>query len=129
MLYTDGGPSLNQKTGVTRMQGKEVFRQAIEKMSEAVQTLMAKTNISLEDIAWLIPHQANARIIEAVAERLSFPMERVLVTVDRHANTSAASIPLAIVDGLASGKLVSGQYVLYIAIGAGLTWGTVLMRL
>ncbi|MDR2416888.1 MAG: ketoacyl-ACP synthase III [Holosporales bacterium] len=129
LLYTDGGPSLNQKAGVTRMQGREIFRQAVEKMSVSIQDLVAQTKISLKDIAWLIPHQANARIIEAVAERLSFPIERVLITVDRHANTSAASIPLAVVDSLASGRLVPGQYVLYTAIGAGLTWGAVLMRL
>jgi 3-oxoacyl-[acyl-carrier-protein] synthase-3 len=129
ILYTDGGPSLNQRTGVTRMQGREVFRQAIEKMLESIRYLLVQADISLDEIAWIIPHQANARIIESIAERLSFPIERVLVTVDRHANTSAASIPLAIVEGFESGKLAFGQHVLYTSIGAGLTWGASLMRL
>jgi 3-oxoacyl-[acyl-carrier-protein] synthase-3 len=129
LLYTDGGPSLNQKTGVTHMQGREVFRQAVEKMADAAQAVLDQSRVSREEISWLIPHQANSRIIEAVAERLSFPMDRVLMTVDRHANTSAASIPLAIVDGFSSGKLASHQYVLYTAVGGGLTWGASLMRL
>jgi 3-oxoacyl-[acyl-carrier-protein] synthase-3 len=129
LLYTDGGPSLNQKAGVVRMQGREIFRHAVEKMIASVQEILALSEMTLDDIAWIIPHQANIRIIEAMAEKLFFPMERVLVTVGHHANTSAASIPLSLAEGFAQNQLLPGQNLLLTAIGAGLTWGASLLRL
>jgi 3-oxoacyl-[acyl-carrier-protein] synthase-3 len=129
LLYTDGGPSLNQKAGVVRMQGREVFRQAVEKMVQSLQEVLQVASVPLEEITWVIPHQANLRILEAVAERMAMPMERVLVTVDHHANTSGASIPLALEEGFASGRLAAGQTLLLTAIGAGLTWGASIIRL
>lgn len=127
-LYVDGGPSSTQTVGHLRMQGREVFRHAVVRMAEAIDHALDANNLTPGDIDWLVPHQANIRIIEAMAQRLNLPMDRVVVTVDRHANTSAASIPLALDEASRDGRLKAGDVVLLEALGGGFTWGSALVR-
>ncbi len=129
LLYVDGGPGVSGRSGHVRMNGREVFRHAVAKLSAVVDEALAAHGLDYAAVDWLVPHQANLRIIEAVAKKLHLPMERVVVTVDRHANTSAASIPLALAEAKADGRLKPGQLVLMEAIGGGLTWGAALLRL
>jgi 3-oxoacyl-[acyl-carrier-protein] synthase-3 len=124
-LYVDGGPSSTPgRVGVVKMNGREVFRHAVEKLSAVVEEALAANELEGDDIDWLVPHQANRRIIDGMARKLGLPPERVVVTVDRHANTSAASIPLALWDG----RIKRGDLVLLEAIGGGLTWGACVVR-
>ncbi|SFA77034.1 3-oxoacyl-[acyl-carrier-protein] synthase III [Poseidonocella pacifica] len=127
ILYVDGGIS-TQNTGHLRMQGKEVFRHAVEKLAETAETALAKIGMTGEDVDWIVPHQANIRIIQATAKRMGVPMDRVVVTVQDHGNTSAASIPLALSIGRANGQIKSGDLVVTEAIGGGLAWGSVVLR-
>ena len=127
-LYVDGGPSSTQTTGQLRMDGREVFRHAVVRMAEAIDTALSANGLTPGDIDWLVPHQANARIIDAMAKRLNLPADRVVVTVDRHANTSAASIPLALAEATADGRIQPGDLVLIEAMGGGFTWGSALIR-
>ncbi len=127
-LYVDGGPSSTRTTGLLRMAGREVYRHAVVRMSEAVDAALAANGLKPEDIDWLVPHQANLRIIESMAQRLDLPEERVVVTVDRHANTSAASIPLALAEAASDGRIQPGHLVLVEAMGGGFTWGSALIR-
>ena len=127
-LYVDGGPSSTRSTGHLRMQGREVFRHAVVRMAEAVDAALSAAGLTAADVDWLVPHQANIRIIEAMAQRLDLPPERVVVTVDRHANTSAASIPLALAEASADGRIKPGDLVLTEAMGGGFTWGSALIR-
>jgi 3-oxoacyl-[acyl-carrier-protein] synthase-3 len=127
-LYVDGGPSSTRTTGFLRMDGREVYRHAIVRMAEAIDTALEANGMNAGDIDWLVPHQANARIIEAMARRLNLPMDRVVVTVDRHANTSAASIPMALSEASADGRIKAGDLVLIEAMGGGFTWGSALIR-
>jgi 3-oxoacyl-[acyl-carrier-protein] synthase-3 len=129
ILYVDGGPGSTGTAGHVRMQGREVFRHAVAKLSAVVDEALAANGLGHDAVDWLVPHQANLRIIEAMARKLHLPMERVVVTVDRHANTSAASIPLALAEAHEDGRLKPGQLVLMEAIGGGLTWGAALVRL
>jgi 3-oxoacyl-[acyl-carrier-protein] synthase-3 len=110
------------------MQGKEVFKYAVQFMSDVVTEVLEKNKITTLDIDWLIPHQANIRIIEAIAKRLDLPMEKVIVTVRNHGNTSAASIPLALDQAIKSGRIKRGDMLLIEGMGGGLTWGAVLAR-
>ena len=128
MLYVDGGVSKTQSTGVLRMQGNPLFRQAVEKLASTAETALAKIGLSGSDVDWIVPHQANIRIIQGTAKKLGLPMERVIVTVQDHGNTSAASIPLALSVGVASGKIKRGDLLLAEAIGGGLAWGAVALR-
>lgn len=128
ILHTDGGASSTKTAGHIRMEGREVFRHAVEKLTASAQEALKKHNLTSEDLDWMIPHQANIRIIDAVAKKLSLPEEKVIFTVDHHANTSAASIPLAINEAVELGKLKSGDLVLHEAIGGGLVWGSALVR-
>jgi 3-oxoacyl-[acyl-carrier-protein] synthase-3 len=128
LLYVDGGPSATQTTGHLRMEGREVFRHAVVKMGEAVDAAIAAMGISSRDLDWLVPHQANRRIIDSMGHRLHLPPEKVVVTVDRHANTSAASIPLALADAVGDGRIRPGHMVLLEAMGGGFTWGSALIR-
>ena len=128
LLYVDGGPSATRTTGHLRMEGREVFRHAVVKMGEAVDAAIAAMGISSRDVDWLVPHQANRRIIESMGHRLHLPAEKVIVTVDRHANTSAASIPLALAEATADGRIRPGNMVLLEAMGGGFTWGSALVR-
>jgi len=128
ILYTNGGVSTTGKSGHIVMHGREVFKHAVNLMADAVNQAMTANNLAADDIDWLVPHQANIRIIESTAKKLNMPMERVIVTVENHGNTSAASIPLAFDEGLRSGRIKRGQTVLFEALGGGLTWGSALVR-
>jgi 3-oxoacyl-[acyl-carrier-protein] synthase-3 len=129
LLYVDGGVSTNRQTGYLRMQGNQVFRHAIVNISEAVNAAAADAGISVADVDWFIPHQANQRILEGVARRLGIHEDRVISTVAEHANTSAASIPLALDQGVRDGRIKPGQLLLLEAMGGGLTWGACVLRL
>lgn len=128
LLYTDGGASSTQTTGHIVMHGKEVFKHAVTFMADAVNEALKENNIQASDIDWLVPHQANIRIIEATAKKLDMPMDKVVVTVQNHGNTSAASIPLALHTAVADGRIQRGQTLLLEAMGGGLTWGSALVR-
>ena len=128
LLYVDGGVSTGT-TGHLRMHGKEVFRHAVEKLAQTAHSSLDKLGLTGEDVDWIVPHQANLRIITATAQRLQVPMERVVVTVQDHGNTSAASIPLAMSVGRARGQLKTGDLIVTEAIGGGLAWGSVVLRL
>ena len=128
-LCSTGGPSTNHDVGYITMNGREVFRHAAVHMTEASLAVLEKNGVSLTDVDWLIPHQANSRILEATAKRLGIPMEKVISTVGLHANTSAASIPLALAEGVKSGLVQKGQLLLLPGMGAGFTWGASLIRL
>lgn len=129
ILYADGGPGTTKTTGVVKMEGKEVFRNAVTHMAEIVQQTLDKAGIPASDLDWLVPHQANVRIITSTADKLGLPIDRVILTVDQHGNTSAASIPLALDVAVRDGRIKPGHLVLMEALGAGLTWGAVLVRM
>jgi 3-oxoacyl-[acyl-carrier-protein] synthase-3 len=128
ILYVDGAVGRPDHPGHLVMRGQEVFRQAVTKLAAVVEEALAANGLAHADIDWLVPHQANRRIIDAMGKRLSLPAERVVVTVDRHANTSAASIPLALAEAVGDGRIQRGQLVLMEALGGGLTWGAALVR-
>jgi len=128
LLYVDGGPSSTQTTGHLRMQGPEVFRHAVEKLASVVKEALDANDLAIDDVDWLVPHQANKRIIDGTAKKLGLPPERVILTVQDHANTSAASIPLALAQGANDGRIKPGQIVLCEAIGGGLSWGSAIIR-
>ncbi len=127
LLYVDGGVSTGT-TGHLRMQGKEVFRHAVEKLAETAHTALEKAGLTADDVDWIVPHQANIRIIEATAKRMQIAMDRVVVTVQDHGNTSAASIPLALSVGKKRGQIKPGDLLVTEAIGGGLAWGSVIIR-
>lgn len=127
-LYVDGGPSSTQSVGHLRMEGREVFRHAVVRMAEAVDAALEANGLTPGDVDWLVPHQANIRIIESMGKRLNLPSDRVVVTVDRHANTSAASIPLALNEAVGDGRIKSGDLLMMEAMGGGFTWGSALVR-
>lgn len=128
LLYTDGGASSTGDSGHIIMHGREVFKYAVSYMASVVNEALEKNGVSPSEIDWLVPHQANIRIIEATAKKLDMPMEKVVVTVDHHGNTSAASIPLALDEAVRDGRIQKGQLLLLEAMGGGLTWGSALVR-
>ena len=128
LLYADGGPSLNQVAGVVRMQGREVFRQAVTKLSAVVGEALDSNGFSVADVDWVVPHQANKRILDATAKKSGIAPEKMVVTVDRHANTSAASIPLALSEAANDDRIKRGDLVLMEAMGAGFTWAAAVLR-
>jgi 3-oxoacyl-[acyl-carrier-protein] synthase III len=128
ILYVDGGPSSTRTTGFLRMEGKEVFKHAVVNMAAVVGEVLEKAGLESKDIDWLVPHQANKRIIDGTGRKLGLPPERVVVTVDRHANTSAASIPLALDVAVKDGRIKRGDLLLMEGIGGGLAWGASLVR-
>lgn len=128
-LKTLGGVSTTQNSGFVSMNGKEVFKHAVVSLSSAAEKAMAMANITMSEVNWLVPHQANIRIIESVGEKLEVPTEKVIVSVDHHGNTSAASIPLALSENTESGKIKKGDVVVLTAMGAGFTWGGAVIRL
>ena len=128
ILYTDGGIALNKTTGFIKMAGKEVFKNAVEKMGNTIVELLEKSKYSKEDLNWVVPHQANARIINAIATRLEVPVDKMVVTLDMQANTSAATIGLALDHHVKAGKIKSNDLIVISALGAGLTWGGCLLR-
>ncbi|WP_159999883.1 beta-ketoacyl-ACP synthase III [Roseomonas sp. 18066] len=129
-LHADGrhGDILQVEEGILKMSGREVFRHAVSKLASVVDEALAANGLAKSDIAWLVPHQANLRIIDAMGRKLGLPPERVVVAVDRHANTSAASIPLALAEATRDGRIARGDLVLMEGIGGGLTWGAALAR-
>lgn len=127
-LYVDGGPSSTQTTGFLRMHGREVFRHAVTNISDVIEETLETANLSIDDIDWFVPHQANERILVGTAKKIGLPFEKVVMTVARHGNTSAASIPLALNEAHEAGKIKSGDMVLLEAMGGGFTWGAVLVK-
>ena len=127
-LYVDGGPSTTGTVGHLKMEGREVFKHAVGMITDVVVAAFDATKLSIDDLDWLVPHQANIRILEGSAKKLGIPMEKVVVTVDQHGNTSAASIPLALATAASDGRIKRGDLVLLEAMGGGFTWGSVLLR-
>jgi 3-oxoacyl-[acyl-carrier-protein] synthase-3 len=127
-LYVDGGPSSTQSVGHLRMEGREVYRHAVAMISDVIEDTLAASGCTADDIDWFVPHQANVRIIDASAKKLGIPGEKVIRTVDRHGNTSAASIPLALTVAERDGRIKPGDLLLLEAMGGGFTWGAVLLR-
>ena len=128
MLFVDGGVSSTGTTGKLRMQGNPLFRQAVEKLTSTAEAALEKAGLADTDVDWIVPHQANIRIIQGTARKMGIPMDRVIVTVQDHGNTSAASIPLALSVGVTEGKIKRGDILVSEAIGGGLAWGAVVLR-
>ncbi len=128
ILYTDGGPSTTGQAGKIVMQGKEVFKNAVNLMAEVVEETLKFNGITSAEIDWLVPHQANIRIISSTADKLNMDISKVVLTVEKHGNTSAASIPLALDEAVRDGRIKRGQLLLMEALGGGLTWGAALVR-
>jgi 3-oxoacyl-[acyl-carrier-protein] synthase-3 len=128
LLYADGGPSLTQTAGVVRMVGREVFRHAVIRLATVLQEALDANGLTVADVDWLVPHQANKRILDSTVRKLGLPPEKMVVTVDRHANTSAASIPLALSVAADDGRIRRGHLVLVEAMGAGFTWASAALR-
>lgn len=128
LLFVDGGPSTTGTVGKLRMKGREVFRHAVVNLSEVLKEVLDEAGLSTSDIDWLVPHQANARILDATARKLNLPADKVIVTVDQHANTSAASVPLALDTAIRDGRIKPGDLVMLEAMGGGFTWGASLLR-
>ena len=127
-LFVDGGPSTTGTTGHLRMAGKEVFRHAVGMVADVVDDAFAATGTTPAELDWFVPHQANRRIIDAAADKLGIARDKVVITVDRHANTSAASIPLALCEARMDGRIKDGDLVMIEAMGGGFTWGSALIR-
>ncbi|MCO5083944.1 MAG: ketoacyl-ACP synthase III [Rhizobiaceae bacterium] len=127
-LFVDGGPSTTQTIGHLRMEGREVFKHAVGMITDVIEATFGEAKITAEDIQWFVPHQANRRIIDASAKKLGIAEDKVIVTVDQHGNTSAASVPLALSVAVADGRIRKGDLVLLEAMGGGFTWGAVLLR-
>ena len=129
LLYVDGGPSTTGTVGHVRMKGREVFRHAVTNLADVLNEVVGDTGITVADIDWVVPHQANQRILDATARKLGLPAEKVVITVDRHANTSAASVPLALDTAVRDGRIQPGHLVMLEAMGGGFTWGACLIRM
>ncbi len=129
LLYVDGGPSSTGTVGKVRMKGREVFRHAVVNLAEVLGEVLEEAGLSSEDLDWVVPHQANRRILDATAKKLGLPVEKVIITVDRHANTSAASVPLALDTAVRDGRIKPGDLVMLEAMGGGFTWGASLLRM
>ena len=128
LLYVDGGPSSTGTVGHVRMRGPEVFRHAVVNLAQVLREVLTDQGLTAEDIDWVVPHQANQRILDATARKLGLPAEKVVITVDRHANTSAASVPLALDTAVRDGRIKPGDLVVLEAMGGGFTWGACLIR-
>ena len=128
LLFVDGGPSTTGTVGKLRMKGREVFRHAVVNLADVLNEVLSSAGLSAADVDWVVPHQANARILDATAKKLGLPPEKVVVTVDRHANTSAASVPLALDTAVRDGRIKRGDIVVLEAMGGGFTWGAAALR-
>ena len=128
LLYVDGGPSTTGTVGKLRMKGREVFRHAVKNLADVLNEVLAAAGLTTADVDWVVPHQANARILDATARKLSLPSEKVIVTVDKHANTSAASVPLALDVAVRDGRITRGDLIVLEAMGGGFTWGAAALR-
>ncbi len=129
LLYVDGGPSTTGTVGKVRMKGREVFRHAVTNLADVLREVLDDTGLTADQIDWVVPHQANARILDATARKLDLPPEKVVITVDQHANTSAASVPLALDTAIRDGRIQPGHMVMLEAMGGGFTWGASLIRI
>jgi 3-oxoacyl-[acyl-carrier-protein] synthase III len=129
LLHVDGGPSSTGTVGKLRMKGREVFRHAVVNLADVLSEVLSDVDMTIDAVDWVVPHQANARILDATARKLGLPSERVIVTVDRHANTSAASVPLALDVATRDGRIKPGDLVMFEAMGGGFTWGASLVRM
>ena len=129
LLYVDGGPSTTGTVGKLRMKGKEVFKHAVTNLSDVLREVLGEAGVDAADLDWVVPHQANARILDATARKLGLPAEKVIVTIDRHANTSAASVPLALDVAVRDGRIKQGDLVMLEAMGGGFAWGASLIRM
>jgi 3-oxoacyl-[acyl-carrier-protein] synthase-3 len=129
LLHVDGGPSSTQTVGHLRMEGREVFRHAVVNLASVVHEALEANGFAASDLDWVVPHQANRRIIEGTVRKLGMPLDRVVISVERHANTSAASVPLALAEAVGDGRIKAGDLVLLEAMGGGFTWGAALVRL
>jgi len=128
LLFVDGGPSTTGTVGKLRMKGREVFRHAVVNLADVLREVLSAAELESDDVDWVVPHQANARILEATAKKLNLPSAKVVVTVDRHANTSAASVPLALDAAVKDGRIKRGDIVVLEAMGGGFTWGAAVLR-
>src|SRR5688572_22246388 len=128
LLYVDGGPSTTGTVGKLRMKGREVFRHAVVNLADVLKEVLTDAGLSSQDVDWVVPHQANARILDATAKKLGLPPEKVIVTIDRHANTSAASVPLALDTAVRDGRIQRGDLIVLEAMGGGFTWGAAVVR-
>ncbi|MCT8000857.1 ketoacyl-ACP synthase III [Sphingomonas sanguinis] len=128
LLYVDGGPSTTGTVGKLRMKGREVFRHAVVNLAQVMEEALGLAGLSSQDVDWIVPHQANARILDATARKLNLPAEKVIVTVDRHANTSAASVPLALDTAVRDGRIRQNDLIVLEAMGGGFTWGAAVIR-
>jgi 3-oxoacyl-[acyl-carrier-protein] synthase-3 len=128
LLYVDGGPATTGTVGKLRMKGREVFRHAVVNLAEVMNEVLSDAGLDADEVDWVVPHQANARILDATARKLGLPAEKVVVTVDRHANTSAASVPLALDTAVRDGRIKRGDLVVLEAMGGGFTWGAAVLR-
>jgi 3-oxoacyl-[acyl-carrier-protein] synthase-3 len=128
LLFVDGGPSTTGTVGKLRMKGREVFRHAVVNLADVLNEVLAGAGITADEVDWVVPHQANARILDATAKKLGLPPEKVVVTVDQHANTSAASVPLAFDTAVKDGRIRRGDVVVLEAMGGGFTWGAAALR-
>ena len=128
MLYVDGGPSISDNVGFLKMDGGSVFKHAVKNISSAITDALVYNNMSIKDVDWFVPHQANSRILDAVSKKIGIDNDKIIVTVDKHANTSAASIPLALCEAVSINKIKSGDIVLLAAMGGGFTWGSSIIR-
>jgi 3-oxoacyl-[acyl-carrier-protein] synthase-3 len=129
LLYVDGGPSTTGTVGKLRMKGREVFRHAVNNLSNVLEETLTAAGHKISEIDWVVPHQANKRILDATAKKLGLASERVIITIDQHANTSAASVPLALDQGMRDGRLHAGDLIVLEAMGGGFTWGAAVVRL
>jgi len=128
LLFVDGGPSTTGTVGKLRMKGREVFRHAVVNLADVLNEVLADAGLTADDVNWVVPHQANQRILDATAKKLGLPSEKVVVTVDQHANTSAASVPLALDTAVRDGRIKRGDVVVLEAMGGGFTWGAAALR-
>jgi 3-oxoacyl-[acyl-carrier-protein] synthase-3 len=128
LLYVDGGPSTTGTVGKLRMKGKEVFRHAVVNLAEVLGEVLDRAGLSIADVDWVVPHQANRRILDATARKLGIAADRVIITVDEHANTSAASVPLAFDVAVRDGRIQRGDLIVLEAMGGGFTWGAAAVR-
>jgi 3-oxoacyl-[acyl-carrier-protein] synthase-3 len=128
LLFVDGGPSTTGTVGKLRMKGREVFRHAVVNLADVMNEVLSDAGLTAEDVNWVVPHQANQRILDATAKKLGLPSEKVVVTVDRHANTSAASVPLALDVAVRDGRIQRGDIIVLEAMGGGFTWGAAALK-
>lgn len=129
LLYVDTNEQFDNKRGYIKMQGSSIYKHAVKKIGDAICTAMAANNLTVDDVDWLVPHQANKRILESIADNFNLPLEKMIITIGKHSNTSSATIPLATYEGIQNGSIKPGQLLVLEALGGGLTWGSAVLRI